>query len=49
MNGIFGSLHKEVALLTNLKELSIFGNYLAGTLPKELAKMKNLGTFSFDG
>jgi Leucine-rich repeat (LRR) protein len=43
MNGIFGSLHKEISNMANLKELYIFGNYIAGTLPKELFQMKKLG------
>mmetsp|Transcript_26077 Transcript_26077/g.57435 ORF Transcript_26077/g.57435 Transcript_26077/m.57435 type:complete len:268 (-) Transcript_26077:17-820(-) len=42
MNGLFGSLHKELTLMTNLKELYMFGNFFAGTIPKQLSKLKKL-------
>lgn len=42
MNGLFGSIHKEITRMTNLKELYLFGNFFAGTIPKELAQMKKL-------
>jgi Ran GTPase-activating protein (RanGAP) involved in mRNA processing and transport len=43
MNGFFGALHREIQGLKSLKELRLFGNYFAGTLPgPELASLKNL-------
>jgi hypothetical protein len=42
MNGLFGSIHKEITRMGNLKELYLFGNFFAGTIPKELAQMKKL-------
>ena len=47
MNGMFGAIHKEITNMKNLKELSLFGNYVAGTIPKELAQLRQLGTFRF--
>ena len=45
MNGMFGALHKEIMHMKALKELYAFGNYIAGSIPKELATLKNLGTY----
>lgn len=42
MNGLFGSLHKEITHMGKLKELYLFGNFFAGTIPKELSKLKKL-------
>ena len=42
MNGLFGSIHKEIARMKNLKELYLFGNFFAGTIPKQIAELKNL-------
>jgi hypothetical protein len=45
MNGFFGAIHKEIINMSNLKEISIFGNYMGGTIPKELASLKKLGKY----
>ena len=42
MNGLFGSIHKEIARMKNLKELYLFGNFFAGTIPKQLSELKKL-------
>mmetsp|Transcript_26079 Transcript_26079/g.54617 ORF Transcript_26079/g.54617 Transcript_26079/m.54617 type:complete len:330 (-) Transcript_26079:134-1123(-) len=42
MNGLFGSIHKEISRMTNLKELYLFGNFFAGTIPKQLSELKKL-------
>lgn len=42
MNGLFGSIHKEIARMSNLKELYLFGNFFAGTIPKQLSALKKL-------
>lgn len=42
MNGFFGSVQKEIAVMKKLKELNLFGNYFGGTIPKEIATMKQL-------
>ena len=42
MNGLFGSIHKEVARMKNLKELYLFGNFFAGTIPKQISELKKL-------
>ena len=42
MNGLFGSIHKEIARMKNLKELYLFGNFFAGTIPKQISELKNL-------
>jgi hypothetical protein len=43
MNGMFSAIHKEITHMKSLKELYLFGNYIAGTIPKELASLKKLG------
>lgn len=42
MNGLFGSIHKEIARMKNLKELYLFGNFFAGTIPKQISELKKL-------
>jgi hypothetical protein len=42
MNGLFGSIHKEIARMKNLRELYLFGNFFAGTIPKQLSALKKL-------
>ena len=42
MNGFFGGLHREIEAMKHLKELHMFGNYISGTIPKELSKLKDL-------
>jgi hypothetical protein len=42
MNGLFGSIHKEITRMPNLKELYLFGNFFAGTIPKQLSELKKL-------
>jgi len=42
MNGLFGSIHKEITRMSNLKELYLFGNFFAGTIPKQLSELKKL-------
>lgn len=34
MNGLFGSIHKEITRMSNLKELYLFGNFFCGYHPK---------------
>jgi hypothetical protein len=41
---LFGQLPREIGSMTKLKELHLFGNYLQGSIPTELAKMHKLGT-----
>jgi hypothetical protein len=45
MNGLFGQLPREIGSMTKLKELHLFGNYLQGSIPTELAKLHKLGTW----
>ena len=40
MNGLFGAIHKEIISMKGLKELYLFGNYIAGTIPKESTQLK---------
>jgi hypothetical protein len=47
MNGFFGMLHKEIVGMRKLKELYLFGNYFGGTIPIELAELKNLEVIDF--
>jgi len=42
MNGLFGSIHKEITKMPDLKELYLFGNFFAGTIPKQLSELKKL-------
>eukprot|EP00977_Amphora_coffeiformis_P010750 scaffold2518_cov178-Amphora_coffeaeformis.AAC.9 len=42
MNGFFGSIPKEITGMKNLKELVLFGNYLASTIPTHLAELSKL-------
>mmetsp|Transcript_24139 Transcript_24139/g.66895 ORF Transcript_24139/g.66895 Transcript_24139/m.66895 type:complete len:335 (+) Transcript_24139:318-1322(+) len=42
MNGLFGSIHREIMRMKNLKELYLFGNFFAGTIPKQLSELKKL-------
>jgi len=47
MNGFFGNLHSEMTSMKNLRELLLFGNYFGGTIPKQLAQLRHLGTCDF--
>lgn len=42
MNGFFGSIPQEITGMKNLKELVLFGNYLASTIPTHLAQLSKL-------
>ena len=42
MNGLFGSIHKEMTRMKHLKELYLFGNFFAGSIPKQLSKLKQV-------
>ena len=42
MNGLFGSIHKEITRMSNLKELYLFGNFFSGIIPKQLSELKRL-------
>ncbi len=46
MNDLFGSIPKEIGLLKNLKELTLFGNFFFGKIPQEIASLKKLGMCS---
>ena len=47
MNGFFGALHREIVGMRKLKELHLFGNYFGGTIPAELADLKQLEVIDF--
>ena len=46
MLNVQGNLLKEMGNMKNMRELIMFGNYFAGTIPRELSKMKKLGTLT---
>jgi len=47
MNGFFGALHREIVGMRKLKELHLFGNYFGGSIPAELADLKQLEVIDF--
>ena len=46
-NNLHGVIPKEIAILTDLKVLSLFDNMLIGNVPDELTALDNLGKCSF--
>ena len=42
MNDLFGAIPKEIGLLKNLKELTLFGNFFFGRVPASIENLKKL-------
>ena len=48
-NNLLGTIPKELAQLTNLRELHLSTNHLMGPVPSELGQLTNLDALSLDG